>query len=281
MVLRFRTMLACIAILFSGTSVVLASPEVRKAAALTTATEAVLASIALVQDRIGFGDSGEFTWSMTYSERDWTLRLAGTIGERTVDLAFTGYVWGGDQESLVVAFSAVGALEADTSESVTVHGRADWEFDSESSDYRNMNFREVAKFGENTIWGWVIGAEVLVGGTIGAGAAVVGTSAATGGAALGAAPWIAAGGFLGGSSALISASSAAKSMLESDEPVAAPSLPNRPQPPESGTELLPEPGTILTAVSGDGQVWGSGPNGVHVLKGSHKEAQAEGTVGGQ
>jgi hypothetical protein len=138
---------------------------------------------------------------------------------------------------------------------------------------------EHLKFGDKSIWGWVLGAEFIVGGTVGAGVAVIGASAATGGVAMGAAPWIAAGGFTGGAAALIAASKTAQDILKSDTPPPIPSVPERPAL-KAGDSLSPSKDRIYTGISGDGRMWGSSPDGIHILTGkySNDDGYADGTI---
>lgn len=272
----FRCILTIVSVLFAcALRDAHASPELRRAAILTTIAEAAVASASLIQDRTDGAKTQEISWSATYTERDWSLRAEGSVRGEVIDFVMTGYLWGRDQESWLLTFSGLGKVG---SESIGIHGRADWRYDREASDYRNIDFRQVVKFGENSVWGWVLGAETIIGGTIGAGGAVAGSAVATSGVALGAAPWIAAGGALAGSTALIGASAAAKSLLESDEPVPPPPAPEPPAAPAAGQELLPSEGTIFTAVSHDGRIMASGPGGTQILIGAFKLGTANGSI---
>jgi hypothetical protein len=229
--------------------------------------EAAVASSALIQDHSGGSATQDVSWSLKYSERDWTFEAKGA----ELEFLITGYLWGQDDESWMINYSGLGSVDG---EPLRIYGQADWEFDKEASDYRHINFRQVMKFGEHTFWGWVLGTETIVGGTIGAGGALAGAAVATGGVALGAAPWIAAAGAVSGLSALVGTSLAAKSLLDSNEPPPPPPTPQAPAPPAAGSKLVPSEGTILTAVSRDGRIFASGP-GKQILEGASKWDSSE------
>ena len=189
----------------------------------------------------------------------------------------TGYLWGQDEEGWLITYSGLGSVGDDE---IRIHGQANWPYDEEVADYRGVDFQHVMKFGTDSFWGWVLGAETIVGGTIGAGAAVAGSAVATGGVAVGAAAWIAAGGAVAGSSALIGVSAAAHTLLESNEPVPSPPAPDRPPPPATGEQLVPSDGTIFTALSHDGAIIASGPDGTHILRGGFKWDEVRGSADG-
>jgi hypothetical protein len=54
-----------------------------------------------------------------------------------------------------------------------------------------MDFHLVTKFGDHSYWGWMLGAEIVVGGTVGGAGAVATATIATSSAAVAASPWIA------------------------------------------------------------------------------------------
>ena len=154
-----------------ATHSVYASTELRKAANLTTIVEAALSAVSLIQDR-NIGRFEALSWSADYSERDWVFRAKGSIDGKDVTLTMVGYLWGQDEESWNISYAGQGSLG---DEAILISGQADWHFDIEVSGYRHMDFRQVMKFGDNSYWGWVIGAEFIGGGVIGAGAAIAGT----------------------------------------------------------------------------------------------------------
>jgi hypothetical protein len=239
-------------------------------------TEAALSITALVKARTG-QDVRNFSWSSRYSDREWSLEGSGTAGDRKVMVTMSGFVWGDQGQDLMVTYSGSG-VSGD--EPILLHGKADWPFDKQRKDYFTTDFRHAMKLGKNSFWGWVTGAEILVGGVVGGGGAIAGTAAATGGLALGAAAWIGGAGAVAGSSALVSVSQAAKSLQESSAPVAAPALPPRPEPPAKG-ELKPQEGKIIVAMSKDGRIAGSGPDVSNLVSGSfdNKSGTAKGEIG--
>ncbi|SRR5258706_9129162 len=134
--------------------------------------------------------------------------------------------------------------------------------------------------GTNSFWGWVVGSEIIVGGTIGAGAAVAGAAVATGGVALGAAAWIGAGGAVAGSSALVSVRNTIRVIRESGQPVAAPAAPERPAAPSKSEPLKPEKDKVYITMSKDGKIQATRPDGSTVLTGNfdNKSGNAKASV---
>ncbi len=266
---------AAVLLIFSGLPAN-ASPEVRKAANLMTMSEAVLATITLVSQRFDVKIE-KLSWSANFSERQWMARLNGNINQKDSQMTITGYGWGGDEETLFVNYSGTGTVGG---ESLLIHGTAKWIYDKEASDYQRMDFQQVTKIGQNSFWGWVLGAEIIVGGAGGAFVAVAGSTAATGGLALGAAPWIAAGGAAGGVATLITISVGAQSLLETDMPPPAPPKPKRPTPPKKGDTISPKEGNIIIAISTKNTISGSAVDGVHFLSGMYlfEEGVAQGTI---
>lgn len=244
-----------------------ASPESRVAANLLTMAEATLSAVSLILDHTD-GKLQEFSWTANYSERDWLIRARGIIDGEPIGFTLLGYLWGQDKEDWVVQYSGLGT-RGKQREPVRLNGKAEWHFDKEISDYREMDFYLVVKFGDNSFWAWVLGAEVISGAIIGGAGGLV----TTGGIGL-------VVGALGGATAAASISSSAKSMLKSDRPVDSPEPPKRPDPPQKDERLGPKAGQILVAVAPDGRIWGSGPNGTHVLSGKYnsQDRSAAGSV---
>jgi hypothetical protein len=112
-----------------------------------------------------------------------------------------------------------------------------------------MDFQHVTRIGQNSVWGWVVGAETVLGSVIGAGgaiAALTGAAPFTGGVALGAAPWIAGAGAVGGAASLLAISTSGKELFASD------TQPDSPAPPPSRPTIPPVPpgvGTIMIVLS--------------------------------
>lgn len=246
-----------LAVFLGSTSAVNASPEFRKAAILSTMTEAALSTLSLMQDHLG-GDVQGFSWSATYSSRDFTFYGRGVIGKQKVSFAMSGYIWGNDKQDLLITYSGTG--ESDK-ERISLNGRADLPFDKDNVDHMTMDFSQVMKFGENSHWGWVKGSEILIGGTLGAGAALTIAGASTGGVALIGSLSIGGMGAATGADLFLSLSKSVVSPLtESHEPVDPPSQPERPSSPGEDNPIKLAPGQILTAVFKDGRLSGYGPS---------------------
>lgn len=251
-----------------------AQDRARSAANLTTITEAALSSISLVSTHVQNKDFSDFSWSANLSERNWIFNGQGKLDGREIKFTMSGYLWGMDKEDWNITYSGLGNLG---DESIFISGRSDWILDNETLDYHDMNFRQVMKFGENSWWASVAGAEVLFGGVIGAGSAIAGASVATGGLALGLAGWIGAGGAVAGSTALISASDTITSHMETEVPPT-PQIPSRPSLPQPNEKLVPRAGKSLTAIADNTEMFGSSPDGIYALVGKYSDKIAEGNI---
>jgi hypothetical protein len=245
------------------------SSEVRRAVIISTAVEAVLATTALIKDRNDepFEKGG---WSIKFSDRNWVLTGEGRRREGDFTYTISGFLWGDDKDDWLVSYSGTGI---NGKEPIYINGTATWR-----SDHSAMDFRNVVKFGENSVWGWVVGSEVIFGGVIGAGGAVIAVTVSTAGLGVPAALVIGGAGAIGGASALVSLSQTAKDIVNSDEPVPSPPLPKMPPAPEKGEVMLPAKDRIFVAVSKDGRILGSGPDGAVASSGSFERNTGTGIL---
>ncbi len=242
-----------------------ATSNLRKATILLTMSESALAAVSLIQDQ-SKRKLKELSWSINYSQREWVFEAKGFFDDQEVNFTLSGFLWGQDKEDWLITYSGQGQIGKDP---LRIHGHTSWRYDKEASDYQEMDFRQIIKFGDNSFWTWMFGAELVVGGTIGAVTGGGGTVIATGGLGLGAAPWIAAKGAAVGAAALVTISAGAKVLLDSDDPPPPPTPPKRPSPPSEGEKLVPQDGILYAAVSRDGRILGSGSDGVSILSGNH------------
>ena len=274
----YRTV--CITILMfvvGSTSVPAAeqTTEIQKAAILNTIAEAAVATVSLVQDRSPAKLEG-IAWSASYSERDWIFTLDGKLANgEALHFAVSGYLWGADNEDWLISYAGLGQQGKDP---IRINGRTLWRYDSKVSDHLAADFQQNIKFGEHSVWGWVLGSEIIFGGIVGAGGAIVTAGLSTGGIALGAAAWIGASGAALGAGGLACASEAAKNLLEANSPPPPPPAPERPPVPKNGEKLFPQKGMIYTVVSHDGTLLGSGPDGVLLISGKFGATSASGTM---
>src|SRR5690606_30893774 len=102
----------------------------------------------------------------------------------------------------------------------------------------------------------------------------------SGGAALGAAPWIATGGAIAGAGALASVSKTARSFLDSPSPVPPKRMPTRPRLPSKGQELELNSGDIIIVLGPGNQVRGKMIKEEIVISGDYdwKYGQATGSI---
>jgi hypothetical protein len=263
-------------IVIPSDSVAQASPELQKAAILATVAEAALSNVSLIRNRAD-ADVGRFYWSARYSESDWKFEANGFVRDKEIKLIMNGYLWNIKDGDFSINYSGTGVLGEET---ITMHGKSEWYYDEELKDYRNSDFHHVTKFGENSVWSWIVGAEIVFGGTMGALAGAGATTLATAGAAIGAAPIAAANGALIGAGGMITLSKTIRESGESSEPIKPPLLPVRPSLPNNGDRILQNEGYIVVAMSFGGEIIGSGEDGRYVLlaKYSPDQGRAEGSV---
>jgi hypothetical protein len=250
--------------------------ELGKAANLTTMSEAALATIAVLSDRFG-ARIEEFSWSVDFTDSEWIAHQNGIVAGKDTAFTMTGFVWGSDRETLSVNYSGLGHVGG---EPLLVNGTAQWLYNKDAHDYQEMNFSQVTKIGSNSFWGWVLGAEVIA-GVGGGGLVAVGTAVtATGGMAIGAAPWLAAGGAVGGAVAFVTLSNGVKSLLESKTAPPPPPMPERPSLPKKGEMLALREGHILVVFSEKAEIYGFAIDGVHTLSGNYsfEEGHARGSI---
>lgn len=257
-----------------------ASPEIRKAAILSTMAEAMISAASLTRQQYGSGFS-DFSWHATYSDRDWSVIGSAEFEKRTVTFRMTGYAWGEDGQDLLLTYAGDGGRDlvpdGSKKESIHISGRSDWFFDSTKSDYLAMDFRHVMKFGDHSTWGWVLGSEILVGGVVGVGGAIVtaGAAIATGGAAVA----VGVAGALAMVPGLVSMSDTVMTRYESGKQATPSDLPPRPTLPPKLGPLEPAKNKLYVLVSKDGRLQGSGPEGA-CLTGtfSEKSGDVEGRI---
>jgi len=257
--------------LTSGTARGQETTELAQKAILTVVAESAITQVNQITERLSRdGDSVEepIGLSASYTSNDFILNLYGRSKKGTeIRVTATGYSWNSNPANgLDISFAGNGALGK---EPVRLNGTSTWFADA---DRVNMDFRLVTKFGDHSIWGWVLGAETIVGGTIGAAGAVVTANIAVPVVGAAATPWIAAAGALTGSGALIGISAASKDLLSSDQPPPSPARPRRPEPPQSSLLLAGE-GKIFTAVDKSGSIFASFNH--HILYASFKSESGD------
>lgn len=126
-------------------------------------------------------------------------------------------------------------------------------------DHGQMEFSQTVKIGEHSWWGWIRGAELIVGGAVGAAGGVLATGATAGAAAV-----IGLSAAIAGSSSAASISDVAAEYFDTSES-GQPSLPVTPSLPNISAETLVADLTddyvVVEAALGTGSLIGSFPNG--------------------
>jgi hypothetical protein len=250
--------------------------EVRKAAILTAISESATSQVTLIKDRLGADQSVNINFDCSYGDEDFRIHLYGSNASGDeINVRYTGHVLMEANNNMSISFAGTGSIGKDPLRS---NGNLTWLYSNESNDYRSIDFQMVTKFGDHSVWGWVLGAETIVGGTIGGGGAAATALIASDGAAIGLIAWITAGGAGAGAAALISASDASKNLLEASEQPPPPVAPARPVVPSGKIQLVSE-GKIFTAISRDGTMFASS-NGQVILNAAfdNKEGYVKGGI---
>jgi hypothetical protein len=127
---------------------------------VTTILESLTSGTTRVGEFLGASDFSNTTWSGSYTVSNWTYTVSGTCNGKSFSLDYVGTLsnsWGQD---VVVSFTGTGVANTVT---VLIQGQMLWKYDSTNDDYLGMDYSDLSKFGTNTIWGWVVGGEVVVG----------------------------------------------------------------------------------------------------------------------
>lgn len=230
--------------------------DLRRTAIVSTLSEAIVSVAAQIEAQTGKRVHG-LKWTAEFSDKEWKCAAAGKANNDDISFEISGVMEGNSGEELKSDFGGKGSAK---DLSFALDGNARWAFDAKRRDYHGMSFRQVMKFGQDTPWAWIVGGEVLVGGVVAGGVAIVT-------APLGPISWLAVGATAtGGITTLISASNTVVSMRKpSDIPSAVLSL--------SASQLVkrqvkPEKDIIYVALQKNGKIIATGPNGSTVMTGN-------------
>ncbi len=192
------------------------------------------------------------SWTGTFNDSGWTYSGSGALGGVPLSMQYSGTLSGSNGSDIIVSVFGNGLLG---SMPLNMQGSTRWYYDSATDDYQAMDFSQLTKIGSNSLWGWVVGAEFLVGvsagvvsGLVAGGAITIGTAGA--GAPAGLAAGLKTGLVVGGAATVGSTaiSAAVKTTLAEDQPPA-PVAANRP------TLADPlKPSNVGTIVTDDGKL---------------------------
>jgi hypothetical protein len=256
--------LQCISSAFADTNV-----DLRRTAIVSTLSEAIVSVAAQIEERTGKRVHG-LKWDAEFTDKTWTCSARGKANSD--DLAFTisGSLEGNSGDELKSDFQGKGNAK---DLAFVLDGNARWTYDAKRRDYHGTTFRQVMKFSQDSPWVWIVSGEVLVGGLVTGGVAVIS-------APLGPISWLALGTTVtGGMTTLISASSSIVAMTN----------PGAPPPPLSISlseaqlvkrQVKPEKGIIYVALDKDGKIIATGPNGTTVMTGNFYNAGFGGKAAG-
>lgn len=228
-----------------------ASPDTMRAAILDTAAEAALATASLSKE--GNVDSSiKSEFRILLSERSWVISVKGGLGNNPIEYGIRGFLWGDDGQDRLVTYVGTGSI---ANVPLQINGTAMWKYDSKLSKYTAMNIDNVVKIGEHSVWGWIKGSEIVVGGTLGAatGAESIPTLIIGAGA---------------GAEAVVFISDTTREVVESlNSTPKPPANPPAPSVPEKGQSPPSKDDQIVVAVSEEA-ITGWGPNRDLTLSGS-------------
>jgi hypothetical protein len=245
------------------------TPQDKQISAIQLAiAEAVLATNSQLSDRAG-SPIKEMSWSAEQNGRAWSLWMKGSSGKGPIQVGMSGFLWGDEADDWTMTYFGGGQSGG---EPIQISGKLDWPFDKASADRLGTNFKQVTKFGEHSVWAWVVGTEVIVGATVGGIAGVVVSAAAPPLTIV-----VGLAGALATASAAATVSNTVRSAIESDKPTAPPAPPPAPTPSKE-ERLKPEAGTLIAAISKEGKVLGSGPDATYAITGTWKGNTMSGNV---
>ncbi len=226
-----------------------------------TIAETVLATNSQLSDLAG-SPIKEISWSANLNDRIWSLRMKGSARKGPIEIEVTGFLWGGEADDWIVTYSGGGQIAG---EPIQINGKSDWPLDKASSDRLGTNFKQVTKFGEHSIWAWVVGTEVIVGATVG-GAGAIALSAAAPPLTI----VVGLAGAIATASAAATVSNTVRSAIELDKPTPPPAPPPAPSPGKE-ERLTPKNGMLYAAITKEGEILGSGPDENYRLMGTFKD----------
>jgi hypothetical protein len=241
--------------------------DLHRAAILSTAAEAALATSSFLKDR-NPGKSVKGDWSITFSTRNWVLTLKGGGGSESYNYTVAGFLWGDDNEDWLITYSGLGSIG---SEPIFISGKALWRYDVALADHVGMSFEHTTKFGENSKWGWMRGSEIVFGGTLGAVGGVIVVAGTPAAIILG------IGGAVGGAASAVTLSDVAKEFFETPNPPPPPAVPKPPVFPKSNEKISPGKDRIIIAISRE-TIGGTGPGEELALSGSYKVGTGTGVI---
>jgi hypothetical protein len=154
----------------------------------------------------------------------------------------TGFIWGNVKEDWLVTYSGGGQCGQDP---ISINGKALWKYDTQSSDQTALDFDNIVKVGQHSWWGWLKGAEIVVGGGFGFVGGVLVAPAPPAAIVVGIV------GAIGTAAALVDLSNTAKELVVSDQPQAPKESPKAPPVPKQGDKILPRRDTIIIAISSE------------------------------
>ena len=210
---------------------------------LHTMLEATTSVLTTLADRDTGAIQQDISWAGTFDDTGWTYSGSGVFSGDPLTLNYVGSLSGQNGQDIVVSFTGTGFIGL---EPLTMTGESRWFYDALTGDYLAFEFKHLTKIGQNSLWGWVLGGEIVAG--VGAGV-VVGAGLATVIGPGGVVPGVAAG--TAATGVLVGISAGAQSLLVEDAgPPPEPDPPTPPEEPDEGDAFFE--GFIITRTDEDG-----------------------------
>ena len=186
------------------------------------------------------------SWLGTYSDSGWTYSTSGFLDGLPLDLSYGGTLSGTSGHDIVVSFTGAGNWGSDP---ITIQGKTTWYYDAALNDYFRMDFQQLTEIGTHSLWGWVVGGEIVVGGGLGAaGGIVAGAPLSPAGSAV-----VGAAGALAGAGSAATLSEVIASVFSGDPAPPKPTTPTPPADPHTPQNIYPSEDRADSANSPDGR----------------------------
>lgn len=210
---------------------------------------------------------GGISWTGSYSDSMWSYTGTGSFGGVPLSMSYSGALNGSDGSNINVTAVGTGYLG---SKQLLMNGSTTWSYDTTTNDYHSMTFAQETKIGANSWWGWVVGAELVLGagagvvsGLVAGGAITLGTGGT--GAPVGVAAGIKTGAVVGaGATVATTAISAAVKTTLAEDQHPAPATPATPP-----TSILFNPSNQGTLVTDNGNLYADDMSNLYRSAGSY------------
>lgn len=216
----------------------------KKMANLLTIGESAYATAALLHD---FTDREmrSVSWQAGYTENTWTLTASGESPSWFFFLEIEGTLQEAQNDTWSIQFTGNGRINDEIP--LVVSGRSELlllERTDGVPDFSEMQFEQMIRIGENSLWGWIKGSELIFGAVLGGAGAVL-AAPVTGGTSL----LVGLAGAVAGAGGAATLSNEVRTeFFESEEAVPSPEVPKLPEEPQVNEPIEVGEDQIMIAV---------------------------------